>query len=452
MDLYRHIVRAISLGCAAACLPWMTARAQAPAADAAMELKDREINLLKTRARIAEGALRENSLARQIAETQVRVAALREFKIARLVTHEPLTQEVIDRLIDHSLEGMFPGRKLDLFVWGRQVFGALPEGIDLRAFYSSLIGEQAGGLYDPATKALYVSPNFKLEGMLGSIILSHEICHALQDQNFNLVKMGLEDAANADRSLVTLSLAEGDATLLMTEYMTVHGDVSTLVRDIPSLLRIDQKQLNNAPAAVREELLFPYIAGADFFERLGGRTRQAPGQRVSAGERKGWRSEVFLDPPDSTEQIMHPEKYLARELPTEIAELTHEADATAIQTPMGEFGVAALLLGGVERERAFAAAAGWDGDRMLMTEDAAHQKRRLAWNTHWDSAADADEFALALADALQARYGSELEWKRRKQSQDGQAQGGTLRIRRPDERSVELEIQMPVRASQPAED
>jgi hypothetical protein len=437
----------LTLSCALP--PSARAEQPSPAAppDPMLALKDREINLLKQRARTAEAELKENRLARLIAETQLRVAALREFKVTEVVRHEPLTQQVITDLINKTLDQQFPGRKLDLFIWSRQLFGALPEGIDLRAFYSSLIGEQAGGLYDPGSKTFYCSPNFKIEGTLGTFILSHEICHALQDQNFDLEGMGLDDPGNADASLVTLCLAEGDATLLMSEYMTEHGNAATLLSDLPSMLAMDQTQLNNAPQAVREELIFPYLGGAKFFQELGGRTRSQPERYVGLGKTNGWRSDIFREPPQTTEQIIHPEKYLQGELPREIAPLPHDEGATAIQSPVGEFGVAALLIDGVGKQRAYEAAAGWDGDRMLATEDAAQKQRTLTWQTHWDTDQDAQEFVTALSDTLAVRFANKLKWKTRNNAQTAKAQGGTLRIEQSDPRSVRLEITMPVRES-----
>src|SRR5262249_6046248 len=65
-------------------------------------------------------------------------------------------------------------------------------------------------------------------------------------------------------------------------------------------------QFDKAPAFVRETLMFPYLTGLLFVESV---RRTQPWAKVD---------EIFKTPPESTEQVMHPDKYVAKEHPTKI--------------------------------------------------------------------------------------------------------------------------------------
>src|SRR5690606_29869422 len=156
--------------------------------------------------------------------------------------------------------------------------------------------------------------------LTGRLVLAHEITHALQDQNFELLELGVEDHENGDRQLALMAIIEGDATLLMSEYMIEHASPFGLLSELPSLLTMSQEELDRAPVAIRESLMFPYLRGVQFFMDLAGRVPadDDDAEPFAVALQPGWRSRVFLNPPISTEQIMHPEKYLRGEAPEPI--------------------------------------------------------------------------------------------------------------------------------------
>jgi hypothetical protein len=69
---------------------------------------------------------------------------------------------------------------------------------------------------------------------------------------------------------------------------------------------VDTKELDQAPRVIRESLLFPYQEGLNWTRAL--------------YKEGGWSqvSQAFTNLPQSTEQIMHPEKYLAHEAPVKV--------------------------------------------------------------------------------------------------------------------------------------
>ena len=107
----------------------------------------------------------------------------------------------------------------------------------------------------------------------------------------------------------------------------------------------------------------------------------------------GWAAidEVYRDPPLSTEQILHPEKY--REKPDypmsiDLGSLAAgEGWKEAGRNVLGEMQLAILL----KKHGGKAAAAGWDGDRYAVFEGP-KGKLGLVWASTWDSEDDAREF------------------------------------------------------------
>ncbi len=375
--------------------------------------------------------LKQAAIQREVYKAQIEVAALRSLPVKEPVAYELLTPETMDRIVVDTLARQYPGKSLELWGWVNALFGSQPTDLDLRELYLRLMREQAAGLYDPLSKTFYVSPQFQLDSTLGRLVLAHEITHALQDQNYELVEMGVEAEGDSDRALAALSVAEGDATLLMSEYTVRHGNPVSMLKDIPAMLAIDQTELNAAPEVIRQSLLFPYLSGMAFFQALAGRTAANPGGGRSYMLDSAWRNEVFEAPPISTEQIIHPEKYLAGEKPESVAPPRGPAAAHEAFDVFGEFGIRLQLGITVGEKRAAQAAAGWNGDRLRVAMDESGQTHWLDWTTRWDTEADAEEFESALEETLAKR----METLRANNPGGG---GNEIKIERPEPKTVTL--------------
>jgi hypothetical protein len=417
----------------------------APAAAQSPDLKDREIDLLKRRLEKARTELNDERIGRIIYQTQLEAAHLHGLPAGQLLAYDELTPRVLDRVFDDSIAKQYPGRAFELYNWVLRFFGAIPEDLEMRRFLKDLMSEQAGGLYDPFTKKLYVNRRFDVTGAMGRLVLAHEIMHALQDQNFDMESMGVMEPETGDAAAAVLAVLEGDATLLMGEVvMQGSNSLSSLLSDLPKMAMMDQSKLYAAPEAIRQSLIFPYIQGAAFFQTLAGRTRQRPGGVGSAWMTDGaWRNAILADPPASTEQILHPEKYLTNERPMPIPPLPLPSPGGALPHALhdvaGEFGIQLLLGELVGPVAARAAAEGWGGDRMLIAEDDAGARHVLRWVAKWETPRDADEFAAALREGLKKRFGDKgLVWVR--EGEDATASFGNNRISvgRPDGVSVTL--------------
>jgi hypothetical protein len=156
---------------------------------------------------------------------------------------------------------------------------------------------------------------------------------------------------------------------------------------------------DQAPLIIREALLFPYEEGAAFVQAL--------------YQRGGFKAidEALREPPRTTEQIIHPEKYQLGELPRP-APLPDLADAlggswrTLGRGVLGERDLRVLIEHFANRPDAAVAAAGWDGDSYVVLEDE-DDRLLVAIHTVWDTEQDAVEFYNAYDRTVAKRFGEE---------------------------------------------
>jgi hypothetical protein len=147
------------------------------------------------------------------------------------------------------------------------------------------------------------------------------------------------------------------------------------------------KELAAAPAFLRDNLLFSYVQGLVFCLKV----RQAGGQKLLDYA-------YAQDPPRSSEQVLHPDKWLgARDDPVVIAlpDLSQalEGYRKVAEGSVGEFNIRLLLtekLGRQQRTACEEAAAGWGGDAFALYANG--PKEVLVWVTEWDAQKDAAEF------------------------------------------------------------
>ena len=183
------------------------------------------------------------------------------------------------------------------------IIGLLDPGFDLRSLYIDLLSEQIAGYYDNETAEMFVVLGQGFQGP-ERLTYSHEYTHVLQDQNYD-IKYGLnynDDACEVDteRCAAIQALIEGDATVSQAIWFQYYAtaDDKQQVSDFYNSLK--SPVYDNAPAFLKEDFVFPYNQGSTFVQDL-----------YSNG---GWASvdAAYLNPPDSTEQILHPNLYPIR--------------------------------------------------------------------------------------------------------------------------------------------
>lgn len=285
--------------------------------------------------------------------------------------------------------------------------GLLDADVDLREVYLSLLSSQVGGFYDTETRSMNVIPlNNEAIGesltLTEQIVYVHEYVHALQDQHFGLDAL-LEAEAMADhpdRSLAALSLIEGDASAIMnlyTQRVSMQNPMAALQLLTQGLQAGNLFLPPDVPAILVNELLFPYEAGMTFVLAVYGEG--------------GWDAlnGAYASLPQTSEQIIHPEKYLSGEGAAEVTArdtgaLLGEGWSPVWRTALGEFYLREHLKTELPNRRSAAAAAGWGGDSFQLYRH--DDSGAAAWTLDlvWDSADDAREFAGTYAALGEARY------------------------------------------------
>ncbi|HEX3759295.1 MAG TPA: hypothetical protein VHW23_11335 [Kofleriaceae bacterium] len=283
-------------------------------------------------------------------------------------------------------------------------WGMIPPGTDYKALLVDVLTEQVAGYYDPETKKLTISRSAGDDPAWAEMVLAHEIDHGLQDQSFDLHHFEDLPSSEGDAAAARHALVEGDGIAVMIEVMLArrrakvdwaNPEIATAIEKSMSAPGAGSDGLDRAPIAIREAMLFPYRAGFGFIAAL---RRRQPWAAVDA---------AFARPPRSTEQILHPERYLADDPPVPIevrAPAALPGFAIAHSTVWGELGFGLWLRSrGVDERTADEAAAGWGGDRVVVLARPGDRRVGRAVGiarTEWDTEADAIEAAEAAGKAL----------------------------------------------------
>lgn len=323
------------------------------------------------------------------------LAARTGLSLRRPVRLERRSREALEGYLRSKLDEELPPDRAERLSRAYHLLGLVPEGLDLRGLLLSVYLEQVAGFYDPDSTALFVLDDQPAETLRP--LLLHELVHAVQDQWVDLDALTAPEVGN-DRRTAAQAAIEGHATLVMLEYMTEQlrgGEVD--LADVPDMadqlrpaleaVRTEYPALAGAPRVIQEGLLFPYLEGAGFVLRLW----QARPERVAPFE---------ADLPASTEQILHPQRFLSDppDAPTTVR--LSVADGRAVLDDVLGQAETALLLSEVAGATE-GAAAGWDGDRWTLVEADDGRASRLAWASVWDDAEARDRVEALLRSALE---------------------------------------------------
>jgi hypothetical protein len=352
---------------------------------------------------LAQHAALETELDRIARET----AAIRELPPLDEVDDVLLTRDELLAMMPELIAEEVDPAAIAAQARGLAALGLIPTGTDLVDLGVRLLGEQAYGYYDPITDEMIVVTDGGADLGVEEYFYSHEIVHALQDAHLDPEDlMEAPTSGNGDADLALLALYEGDATIASTLYLESHPE---LALELIGVATNDAPEVAAAPGAMVVSLFFPYIEGPRFVERL---LREGGWDAVNA---------AHAAVPVSTEQILHPGKYLKRDLPVAVA-LPDPADALGSgwtlvdDDTLGELQIGLMLADldpgeGINTvtgaiaipEAARNAAAGWDGDRYALWESG--DAEVLVWRSVWDTESDARAFSRALAQFGNNRWG-----------------------------------------------
>jgi len=351
------------------------------------------------------------ALARDI---QDQVAELRGESFKRPVAVQVATAEDFFAYARARVEETETPQKLAADETIAKMLGLVPPKMDFMETLLAMLETQVGGYYDPASDSFSLMD--KCPTSIAPVILAHELDHALDDQLFG-IDQGLARVSEiTDASTAYSSVVEGSGTNIMSRWMVQYAQWAKNHGgsiDLAAYARMQQdaqEPMLQAPMFMWKPMFFVYLRGSAFLVRsenfLDGSMREArPGDIRTA----------FNDPPRSTEQILHPEKYWDpqhRDDPRPVVFDTSKLPAgweVLREDSLGELVLAIVTTPdsttqGIDVTDAAAqmaveftnlAAEGWGGDRVILLgkEDA----RFLRLATSWDTERDAAEFMGALA-------------------------------------------------------
>ena len=231
-------------------------------------------------------------------------SGLRQLPILRPVQSSTQSRAEIEQMLIRNLNENTTPAQLHATEVTLKKLGLAPADFEFRALMIRLLTEQVAGYYDPKTRQFHLADWIDLDGQ--KPVMAHELTHALQDQHFNLRRFEHWPRGDSDAELAAHALIEGDATLAMSLYVASNPLRALAFLKSLGASGMTSVELDKAPRAVRESLLFPYQEGSNWT-----RTVYRHG---------GWKevSEAFTSLPQSTEQILHPEKYFAHEAPVKV--------------------------------------------------------------------------------------------------------------------------------------
>jgi hypothetical protein len=178
----------------------------------------------------------------------------------------------------------------------------------------------------------------------------------------------------------------------MSDYMAKDLSWRTLTDTVGYSVTQSMEEIRKAPHYLREMLVFPYLKGQQFCAAVYARGGYAA------------LSSVYADPPASTAQILHPEKYFpeTREDPVEvkIPDPTFQGAKPLADNVLGEMGCR-ILFSQADADSAETVAAGWRGDRYLVFDHGLE----LVWHTVWRSPEAARAAMAAFQEACKRRFG-----------------------------------------------
>jgi hypothetical protein len=336
------------------------------------------------------------TVAAATTEVLQETSTLRKLPILRPVKSGAQSRAEIERMIMRNLDEDTTPEEMHASEVALRKLGIVPQDFQYRPFIISLLVEQVAGYYDPKEQEFFLADWIDVDGQ--KPVMAHELTHALQDQHFNLRRFEKWPKGDSDAELAAHALIEGDATLAMQLYIQRNP-----LRAIAMLRSIEasgssSEQIDKAPRALRESLLFPYEKGLVWVSGL--------------FKREGWErvSRAYTELPQSTEQVMHIEKYYSRDAPVrlsapDISSALGQGWRRIDYDVNGEWSYYLILDEYLKSQtESAAAAAGWGGDRYAVYEGKNKGEVVIAQVTSWDTEKDAVEFFDAYAKRTARRY------------------------------------------------
>ena len=269
-----------------------------------------------------------------------------------------------------------------------KALGILPPRADLVSEVERSLSAGVIGFYDPSTAQLVIRGT-ALTPFTRST-LAHELTHALDDQWFDLDRSEL-DHADSEQQFGFQALVEGSATWVERRWSESRSATERAAAITESREFASDMDTSGFSLTVIQIIESPYSLGLDFVGHL-----------VAADGVAGI-DDAFDTPPISSEQVIHPERYVAGE--AVLAMIAPPADGPSIDEGiLGELDLTQVLSTSLAPAVARAAGEGWGGDRYVVWRSASGASC-LRLDVVGDSPQDSEEIADSLRQWTEAQTG-----------------------------------------------
>lgn len=336
------------------------------------------------------------------------------------VKHQLVSRNEVEKHVSESLAGSAEAQRVLQSELVMKKFGLFPPDFDLKQFLVKKTGEQVAGYYDFKNKTMCLLNWVDWEQQRP--IMAHELTHALQDQNYNLLSWQLVSRNSGNAKQVNFeaddgearsarrAVVEGQAMLVFIDYYLRPSGQS--LAELPDAVDALRHRLagayeapvvfHDAPLVMKESAAFPYVDGLTFELELlkkGGRNLAFP--------------HVFQRAPRNSHEILHPEAYLSGEnrrggwLP-DLEPLLQGRYETYDSGSMGELDVRIMARQFGRDNDVYTIAPNWDGGAYVAFKSTSQQPAStseisLLYVSRWKSRAAAQRFAELYRNALVKR-------------------------------------------------
>lgn len=281
------------------------------------------------------------------------------------------------------------------------LMGFEKEEPDLIKIRKRIILDYVGGVYSERNKELAALNEYRDFDLFHNMVIFHELRHGIQDQYFDIQKLLGNYSIFDDRQLSVLAALEGDATFLMLQCSRMDSYTMSSGSNNDALLSFSPiakpSAMSGAYPAVKGQLIMPYVDGLRFVDAI--------------YQKRRWKNvnKILTNPPTSTEQILHPEKYIKREQPINVDILYKPLDLPLYHSGViGEYFINLLLKPSEALDiRDFAM--GWGGDIFSIFQNNTTSSMLLIWKSVWDKEEYCSRFYTDFKQFIEKKFSVEFK-------------------------------------------
>src|SRR4051812_20287503 len=214
----------------------------------------------------ASAAARNAALVEATQEVLKETSFIRQLAVLRPVQSSTQSRADIERAIMKNMEEGTSQADIHATEVILKKLGMAPADFEYRSLMVRVLTEQVAGYYEPRTQQFHLADWIDVDGQ--KPIMAHELTHALQDQHFNLGRFEHWPKGDSDAELAAHALIEGDATYAMVMYVANSPLRALAFIKSMGATGIATEELDKAPRALRETLLFPYQEGLNWTRNI----------------------------------------------------------------------------------------------------------------------------------------------------------------------------------------